>query len=109
MKIAELSFESVCRLADLPTNRPVAAVGTAGEAICLVRDAAGVHAFVDSCPHRGHPISEGVCDSGVLRCALHGWEFEIQSGAATSPAAPFGLRSLPVRVLGGMVQVGGAS
>ncbi len=40
--------------------------------------------FVDRCPHRLAPLSEGRIDAktGHLQCAYHGWEFE-GSGACT--------------------------
>lgn len=35
-------------------------------------------AFVDRCPHRWAPLSEGRVDqrTGRLQCVYHGWEFE---------------------------------
>lgn len=33
-------------------------------------------AFVDLCPHRQVPLSEGRVHDGTLECAYHGWEFD---------------------------------
>jgi nitrite reductase/ring-hydroxylating ferredoxin subunit len=65
-----------------------------GVAVCLVRVGSRTHVFADRCPHRGHPISEGAVVDGVLRCALHGWEFDVESGRAVSPRAPFALERI---------------
>jgi len=42
-------------------------------------------AFVDSCPHRAAPLSEGrVEDSGELLCAYHAWRFDSSVSCGTS-------------------------
>jgi nitrite reductase/ring-hydroxylating ferredoxin subunit len=50
-------------------------------------------------------LSEGACENGVLRCALHGWEFSIPEGRAVSPSAPFGLSFIPTRIIDNIVEV----
>lgn len=98
METAERTFVAVCRLDELTPNIPTAAVLPSGERICLLSDGDRVLAFADVCPHRGHPLSEGTCEAGVLRCALHGWEFSTEDGAAVSPASPFGLELKKTRI-----------
>jgi vanillate O-demethylase monooxygenase subunit len=55
-----------------------------GEAWVLVRLDGRLAAFVDRCPHRGTRLSAGTATGSgpdaALRCAYHGWEFEV-SGA----------------------------
>lgn len=99
------AFVTACRTGDLLAGEP-RRCEVAGEAVCLLLTPHGeVLAFPDSCPHRGHPLSEGRCDGGVLRCALHGWEFSLDDGSAVSPRAPFGLELRDVRVTGNRVEV----
>ena len=93
-------FQPVAVVDELPLNQPVAAEG-----ICVLRTEDEVLAFTDSCPHRGHPLSEGSCNDGVLRCALHGWEFAVPGGEAVSPRAPFGLEFFDTRVVDGVLEV----
>jgi phenylpropionate dioxygenase-like ring-hydroxylating dioxygenase large terminal subunit len=102
---SENRFVAVAPIGEVPSHRPLrASVG--GRAICLLRDSAGeIIAFEDRCPHRGHPLSEGICADGVLRCALHGWEFAVPGGEAVSPRAPFGLQLLATRLRDGIVEV----
>lgn len=74
-------------------------IGPDDAPVCVLRLSDNeVIAFTDSCPHRGHPLSEGKCTHGVLRCALHGWEFAVPGGEAVSPRAPFGLELLDVQI-----------
>lgn len=94
------AFTPLVRFDALAPGEPTAAAG-----ICLLRTGDEVIAFEDRCPHRGHPLSEASCADGVLRCALHGWEFAVPGGEAVSPRAPFGLELHDTRVVDGIVEV----
>ena len=63
-------------------------VRLAGREIALFRDGrGGIGALDDVCPHRRMRLSCGqVCD-GRLRCAYHGWTFDV-SGHGESPGTP---------------------
>jgi nitrite reductase/ring-hydroxylating ferredoxin subunit len=100
----ETGFKRVASLDELTVGEP-RRIEFDGLEICLLRVENGILAFRDSCPHRGHPLSEGRCVDGVLRCALHGWEFSLRDGSAVSPRAPFGLELFDVRVTGNDVEV----
>ena len=101
---AHAVFVAVVRIDDLAVGHPHGVV-VEDRPICVLRSSDGVIAFDDSCPHRGHPLSAAKCVDGVLRCALHGWEFAIPEGNAVSPRAPFGLNLHDVRVVDGVVEV----
>lgn len=101
---AALDYLVAARLEEVPADSPLA-VEVSGRAICLLRVERRVIAFEDRCPHRGHALSKGKCIGGVLRCALHGWEFGLPGGAAVSPRAPFGLELIESRVVNDEVQV----
>lgn len=63
-------------------------------------------ALDDDCPHRGGPLGPGWLDAEQCKvaCPLHGWEFDLRTGAClTVPARP--VRSHPVRVADGWVEV----
>lgn len=94
---AHAVFTEVAHLDDLTVGRPHGVV-IEDRPICILRTSNEVLAFDDRCPHRGHPLSAARCHNGVLRCALHGWEFSIPDGEAVSPRAPFGLSFLEVQV-----------
>jgi nitrite reductase/ring-hydroxylating ferredoxin subunit len=38
------------------------------------------YALLDSCCHRGGPLSEGTVEGGVVSCPWHGWEFDLETG-----------------------------
>lgn len=101
---AHAGFTAVAHFDDLVIDVPHAVV-VEDRQICLLRTGEGVIAFEDRCPHRGHPLSAARCEDGVLRCALHGWEFSVPEGEAVSPRAPFGLELIDVLVVDGRVEV----
>lgn len=76
-----------------------------GEPWVIFRNAGGLVAFADRCPHRRAPLSLGTREGEALRCAYHGWCFDgegrcveipaLGPGSAIPPAArlesPFGV------------------
>jgi len=98
------AFVAVAHLDDLVVGLPHAVV-IEDQPICVLRTSDEVLAFDDSCPHRGHPLTAATCEQGVLRCALHGWEFSIPEGEAVSPRAPFGLNFHEVQIIDNVVEV----
>jgi nitrite reductase/ring-hydroxylating ferredoxin subunit len=97
-------FSAVARLEDLQLDQPHGVI-VDGQEICILRTEDEVLAFDDRCPHRGHPLSAASCGDGVLRCALHGWEFSVPDGQAVSPRAPFGLVKHEVRIVNDVIEV----
>lgn len=70
------------------TKRPHG-VWVLGRPYVLWRDATGTwRAFVDECPHRRAPLSEGRLDSdGRLQCSYHGWTFGPSGSCENIPQA----------------------
>lgn len=64
-------------------------------------------AYVDACPHEGHPLCLGELQGEVLICAKHLWEFDTRSGKHVSRVhrPQHDLKKLPVRVVEGEVEV----
>lgn len=54
----------------------VRGVTLCGVPLALFRNAEGVGALIDRCPHRNYPLSEGRVHQGGLECAYHGWRFD---------------------------------
>src|SRR5687768_15344773 len=77
----------------------------------LFRVGDGIHALLNVCPHRGAPLCEGPqCgttapgpdfvyhrENEIVRCAWHGWEFDIKTGKSLVDPA-IAARTLPVTV-----------
>jgi nitrite reductase (NADH) small subunit len=52
-----------------------------GRRIAIFRTTDGVHAVDADCPHAGGPLQDGIVADGCVTCPLHGWRFDLRSGA----------------------------
>jgi phenylpropionate dioxygenase-like ring-hydroxylating dioxygenase large terminal subunit len=76
---------------ELAGNRPVKPVRLLGEDLVLFRDHEGRHGLIErACPHRGTDLAYGRLESGGLRCAFHGWLFDVTGRCLETPAEPEG-------------------
>ena len=75
----------------------------------VVRRGAEVHAFVNHCPHEGHPLNQRphdflTPDRRLVLCHSHGALFEMTTGLCVAgPCAGRSLRRVPVEIAGGYV------
>ncbi len=75
-----------------------------GRRLTLANVAGDFRVVDDRCPHRGAPLGAGYLDGARLYCPLHGWEFDVTTGAClTRPDLP--LKPLAVAVREGRVWV----
>lgn len=73
----------------LAGERPVLKVRLMGEDLVLFRDEGGAYGLVGRhCPHRGADLSYGRLEDGGLRCAFHGWLFDVGGRCLEQPAEP---------------------
>jgi phenylpropionate dioxygenase-like ring-hydroxylating dioxygenase large terminal subunit len=83
----------------------------AGEPIALFRTADGkLTALEDRCAHRQVPLHLGVVSGQTLKCGYHGWSYDRAGACIDVPylgecRLPNGVKSYPVREMGGMVLV----
>src|SRR4029450_845764 len=77
-----------------------------GQRIALFRVGEAFYALSDTCTRRGGPLSEGTVEEAEVTCPWHGARFDIKTGAVLGPPAGREVRSYPVRVTGGEVEVG---
>jgi phthalate 4,5-dioxygenase len=57
-----------------------------GENLVMFRDSAGrMGALAEACPHRGASLYFGRNEEGGLRCAYHGWKFDITGACLETP------------------------
>ena len=56
-----------------------------------------VFALLDSCPHKGGPLSQGIVHGKKVTCPLHNWNIELDSGKAVAPDEGCAAR-FPVKV-----------
>jgi phenylpropionate dioxygenase-like ring-hydroxylating dioxygenase large terminal subunit len=78
---------------ELAGNRPVKPVRLLGENLVAFRDDKGRHGLIErACPHRGTDLAYGRLEDGGLRCAFHGWLFDVTGQCLETPAEPEGSR-----------------
>jgi phenylpropionate dioxygenase-like ring-hydroxylating dioxygenase large terminal subunit len=76
---------------ELAGNRPVKPVRLLGENLVLFRDEQGRYGLIErACPHRGTDLAFGRLEDGGLRCAFHGWLFDVTGRCLETPAEPDG-------------------
>lgn len=101
-----MSWIDIGDINDIPL-RGARKIKTALGCVAVFRTgAAEVFAAVDSCPHKGGPLSEGIVHGQSITCPLHNWVFDLNTGQASGEDAR--IATFPVRVEGGRVLIDGA-
>ena len=54
----------------------------AGRELLLVQEEGQLYLFANRCPHMDAPLDKASINQRVLRCPLHGIEFDLRSGRA---------------------------
>jgi phenylpropionate dioxygenase-like ring-hydroxylating dioxygenase large terminal subunit len=76
---------------ELAGNRPIKPVRLLGENLVIFRDDKGRYGLLErACPHRGTDLAYGRLENGGLRCAFHGWLFDVNGACLETPAEPDG-------------------
>ncbi|HXJ77361.1 MAG TPA: Rieske (2Fe-2S) protein [Candidatus Methylomirabilis sp.] len=70
----------VLDLAALPSGELVL-VSVDGQDVALLRRGEEILAIGNECPHQGGSLSDGFVEGDIVTCPLHGWEFDLRSGA----------------------------
>ena len=70
----------VLDLAALPPGEAVL-VTVNGQDVALFRRGDEIFAIGNDCPHQGGFLSDGAVEGDIVTCPLHGWEFDLRSGA----------------------------
>ncbi len=97
-------FVRVAKASEIPPGSSTVVV-VLGHPVALFNVDGSFHAVSNVCLHRGGPIGEGTLDGPIVTCPLHGWEYDVRTGANVSnPMAR--LRTYPVQVEGDDVLVG---
>jgi len=86
-------WQPVALAEELAGARPAKAVRIMGEDFVLFRDERARFGLLDRhCPHRGADLAFGRLEDGGLRCAFHGWLFDVHGQCLETPAEPEGSR-----------------
>ena len=49
--------------------------------VAIFRTPDGFHALAAACPHRAGPLADGIVADSCVTCPLHGWRFDLRTGA----------------------------
>lgn len=102
--MAQSAFTAVTAIENIPKKG--FACFSAGEkalVICRFRDE--LFALENLCSHAQSTFDDGRLRGYRLMCPLHGGSFDIRDGSAVGAPATQPIRSFPVRVVDGMVEV----
>ena len=98
--------------AQLDEDNPTKEVRLLGEDLVLFRSAAGKVGLIEpSCAHRKANLSYGIPEPEGIRCAYHGWLYDVTGQCVDQPSEPEGsrfkdkvkLKAYPVEELGGLI------
>lgn len=85
---------------DIPEDEGLR-VKVGSDYIALFRKGDRVSAIDAICPHAGAFLDQGYFDGTVVMCPLHGWDFDVETGA--SPSYGIETRCFRVQVVEGDV------
>jgi nitrite reductase (NADH) small subunit len=97
-------YTRVGRSADIPLLEG-RSVAVAGRRVAVFRLPEGFVALDSVCPHSGGPLSDGIVADNCVSCPLHGWRFDLRSGAPTGGGATSGVTAHTVRERDGELYV----
>lgn len=80
-------------------------VEVAGRRLALFNIDGKYYAIDDTCTHSGGSLAEGDVQGNVVKCPLHGAEFDVTTGEVLGPPAPSGVTCYKVRVEGNEIAI----
>ena len=88
-KLLRRYWQPVALAEELDGVKPMKAVKLLGQDMVLFRDDTGQLGLLDrDCPHRGADLAFGRIEDGGIRCAFHGWLFNVKGQCLETPAEP---------------------
>ena len=98
------AFQPCLPLSELG-DKATTAVIVGGQRIVLCQSDGQLFAIEDRCSHADEPLACGRIRNGWIACPAHGGRFDLATGEAVGPPASEPIRTYPVRVVGGMIEV----
>jgi 5,5'-dehydrodivanillate O-demethylase len=105
-------WHAIAGSVELNEENPTKEVRLLSEDLVLFRSTAGEVGLIEpSCPHRKANLSYGVPEPEGIRCAYHGWLFDVNGNCVDQPSEPAGsrfkdkvkIKAYPVQELGGVI------
>ncbi|MGH9068072.1 MAG: bifunctional 3-phenylpropionate/cinnamic acid dioxygenase ferredoxin subunit [Acidimicrobiales bacterium] len=95
----------VCRLDELPPGEAVRIAAGVPAPIAVFNVDGELYAVDDTCTHQDASLADGWVEDGCVECPLHASQFDLRTGAVTGPPAREPIRTYPVSVVDGVVNV----
>ncbi len=80
-------------------------VEAGGKRLAVCNTGEGIYAIDDVCTHDGGPLDQGKLDGKEIECPRHGARFDVTTGRALCLPAVRPVRTYPVRIEGGEVEI----
>jgi phthalate 4,5-dioxygenase oxygenase subunit len=88
-KLLRRYWQPAALVDELTGDRPIKPVKLLGEDLVIYHDDRGRYGLLGrACPHRGTDLAFGRLEDGGLRCAFHGWLFDVNGKCLETPAEP---------------------
>jgi naphthalene 1,2-dioxygenase system ferredoxin subunit len=104
MSADEAGWVRAASRGDLAEGEPLGAE-VAGRSIALYDIDGNLFATDNICTHAYARLSDGWLDGEVIECPLHAARFDVRTGKVLDPPATEDLKTYPVRVVDGEIQV----
>ena len=102
-KGAEIGWEPLCALTDIPENG-ILTRKHRDRSLLIYRNDIQVSCMDNACAHMGMPLDTGELKDGVLQCPYHGFEYLLQTGEClTVPEVQLSMH--PVKIQGSTVLI----
>jgi nitrite reductase/ring-hydroxylating ferredoxin subunit len=92
-KLLRRYWQPVALVDEMSGPRPAKPVRVLGEDLVLFKDDKNRYGLIERhCAHRGADLAYGRLEDGGLRCAFHGWLYDVSGKCIETPAEPEGSR-----------------
>jgi 5,5'-dehydrodivanillate O-demethylase len=80
---------ALCPASELTAERPRRRLRILGEDLVVYRDLSGRYGLIpEKCPHRNASLAFGFVEEDGIRCAYHGWKFDVSGACIDQPFEP---------------------
>ena len=102
--MSEVPFVPVAATDDILDGATLAVTVNANQ-IVLCHHEGKFYAIENRCSHMAEPLTCGVIRWGWIACPAHGARFDLATGEVLGPPATAPIRTFPVRVVDGTIEV----
>ncbi len=100
-----MTFYPICAIEDLPPGERLF-IELDDDPVVILNVDGSYYAIADVCTHDDGPLGDGDVEDHQIICPRHGARFDIRNGEVLTLPAVQDVRSYPVRVNNGMVEIG---